>query len=72
MHDASGVYLPKRAHRVRVETKKLRYVLELVGSAESAAMVKRLRRAQEVLGQLHDHQGTGPQSELDEADGRNR
>ena len=56
VHDASGVYFPKRAHRVRVETKKLRYVLELVGSAESAAMVKRLRRAQEVLGQLHDHQ----------------
>jgi CHAD domain-containing protein len=56
---ASGVYFPKRTHRVRVETKKLRYVLELVGNDESAKMVKQLRRAQEVLGRLHDHQVLG-------------
>jgi CHAD domain-containing protein len=52
---ASGVYFPNRSHRVRVETKKLRYVLELVGNTESASLVKHLRRAQEILGQLHDH-----------------
>jgi CHAD domain-containing protein len=54
--DASGVYFPNRVHRVRVETKKLRYVLELVERAESSALVKRLRRTQEILGELHDHQ----------------
>jgi CHAD domain-containing protein len=54
--DASGVYFPNRVHRVRVETKKLRYVLELVERTESSALLKRLRRAQEILGELHDHQ----------------
>ena len=54
---ASGVYFPKRAHRVRIETKKLRYVLELVTHARQAgSAVKSLKRAQEVLGELHDHQ----------------
>lgn len=53
---ASGIYFPNRSHRVRVATKKLRYVLELVAHPESSTMVKQLRRSQETLGQLHDHQ----------------
>ena len=54
---ASGVYFPNRAHRVRVETKKLRYLLELMGHAAAAkSAVKRLKRTQDVLGDLHDQQ----------------
>lgn len=54
---ASGVYFPNRAHRVRVETKKLRYILELTSHAAPArAAVKRLKRLQEILGHLHDQQ----------------
>jgi CHAD domain-containing protein len=72
--DASGVYFPNRVHRVRVETKKLRYVLELVVRAESSALLKRLRRAQEILGELHDHQmlalAVGAASDLNGADRR--
>jgi len=54
---ASGVYFPNRAHRVRVETKKLRYVLELMDHAAAArSAVKQLRRVQNLLGELHDQQ----------------
>jgi CHAD domain-containing protein len=53
---ASGIYFPNRSHRVRVATKKLRYVLELVDNPASTRMVKLLRRSQEILGLLHDHQ----------------
>lgn len=54
---ASGVYFPKRTHRVRVVVKKLRYVLELVAHAELArSAVKRFKRTQELLGELHDQQ----------------
>jgi CHAD domain-containing protein len=54
---ASGVYFPKRAHRARVETKKLRYLLELMAHAAAAkSAVKRLKRMQDVLGDLHDQQ----------------
>ena len=54
---ASGVYFPNRAHRVRVDVKKLRYVLELAPHAAGARTgIKRLKAAQDVLGRLHDHQ----------------
>ena len=53
----SGVYFPNRTHRVRVETKKLRYLLELMTHAADARLaVKRLKRIQAVLGDLHDRQ----------------
>jgi CHAD domain-containing protein len=54
---ASGVYFPNRAHQVRVDVKKLRYLLELLPNrAQPAGSIKRLRRAQEVLGAVHDRQ----------------
>ena len=54
---ASGVYFPNRAHQVRVDAKKMRYLLELLPTrAQPAGALKRLRRAQEVLGEIHDRQ----------------
>lgn len=54
---ASGVYFPNRAHHVRISLKKLRYVVELVAHDRRAALaLKRLKRSQETLGELHDHQ----------------
>jgi CHAD domain-containing protein len=57
--DAGAVYLPERLHVVRIAVKKLRYALEL--SAEVAGLksnpdLRMLRRAQDVLGRLHDLQ----------------
>ena len=57
IHHASGVYFPNRIHRVRVETKKLRYVLELMTHSDAArSAIKRLKRIQRVLGDVHDQQ----------------
>jgi CHAD domain-containing protein len=54
---ASGVYFPNRAHQVRVNVKKLRYLLELLPKrARPAGALKSLRRAQESLGEVHDQQ----------------
>lgn len=54
---ASGVYFPNRTHQVRVDAKKLRYLLELLPNrAQPAGALKRLRRAQGVLGEIHDRQ----------------
>ena len=54
---ASGVYFPNRSHQVRVSVKKLRYLLELLPRrAQPARSLKRLRRAQDLLGELHDRQ----------------
>ena len=54
---ASGVYFPNRAHQVRVDAKKLRYLVELLPNrVQPAGALKRLRRAQEVLGEVHDRQ----------------
>jgi CHAD domain-containing protein len=59
IQDAGAVYLPDRLHTVRIALKKLRYALEL--SAESAGLkttseLGALRRAQVVLGRVHDMQ----------------
>ena len=55
---AAGVYMPNRAHVLRIEMKKLRYRLEpLAAERQVAVAVKQMRRAQEVLGLLHDKQG---------------
>lgn len=55
--DAGAVYLAERLHRVRIAVKKLRYALELAveaAHAKSSPDLKELRRAQAVLGRLHD------------------
>ncbi len=55
---ASGVYFPKRAHRVRVALKKLRYLVELLerGDGGRRPALRVLKRAQEALGQIHDRE----------------
>ena len=50
----SGVFFPKRAHQIRIDTKKLRYQLELVDHPDVRRPVKRLQRTQEVLGAIQD------------------
>jgi len=56
--DAAGsVYLPERLHAVRIALKKLRYGVELwleAGGSKENADLRRLKRSQELLGQLHD------------------
>jgi CHAD domain-containing protein len=58
--DAAGhIYAPERLHAVRIAAKKLRYGLELAadsGIQEAAASLRTLKRAQEMLGKLHDLQ----------------
>lgn len=72
--DAGAIYLPDRLHALRVAVKQLRYTLELVGETRftsTAALVKRLKRAQNVLGELHDLEVvTGHLQGLDSADAR--
>jgi CHAD domain-containing protein len=56
---AGSVYLPGRLHRVRLALKKLRYAVELTHEADAhkvAADLTALRRAQDLLGRLHDRQ----------------
>ena len=56
---AGTVYLPERLHDVRIAVKKLRYALELsteVARMKSNPELRQLRRAQDVLGRLHDLQ----------------
>jgi CHAD domain-containing protein len=58
-HSAGALYAPEALHIVRIRTKKLRYALEvgrvarLAGAAQAAT---RLRRYQDLLGELHDYQ----------------
>ena len=57
--DAGAVYLAERLHIVRIGVKKLRYALELAADADhvkSSPDLKQLRRAQDILGRLHDLQ----------------
>jgi len=59
MADAGAIYLAERLHAVRIAVKKLRYALELSVEAahvKSSPDLKQLRRAQDVLGRLHDLQ----------------
>jgi CHAD domain-containing protein len=58
MSDAGALYLPERLHGVRIAVKKLRYAVELwaeVGE-RSAADLRVLKRAQDLLGRMHDIQ----------------
>jgi CHAD domain-containing protein len=57
--DAGGaVYLPERLHDVRIAVKKLRYAVELRGSKSEPdrAAIQTLKRAQALLGRMHDLQ----------------
>lgn len=59
MNGAGAVYLPERLHAVRIALKKLRYALELSGEAHGqkrTADLRTLKRAQELLGGMHDLQ----------------
>ncbi len=54
-----GVYFPNRAHAARVTIKQLRYAVELAGATgawQPRRGLKPLRRAQESLGDAHDHE----------------
>jgi len=54
---ATGVYFPNRVHSARIAIKKLRYALEIMeatGLADADDAVRPLRKAQEILGDLHD------------------
>ena len=56
---ASGVYFPNRIHAARIAIKKLRYAMEIAHDAEghdSADSIRGLKKAQDILGDLHDRQ----------------
>jgi CHAD domain-containing protein len=55
---AGAVYLPERLHDVRIASKKLRYAVELDSEMKGVASpdLPALKRAQEILGQMHDRQ----------------
>jgi CHAD domain-containing protein len=57
--DAGAVYLPERLHVVRIATKKLRYAVELRDESRGGPKgpeQRLLRRAQDLLGRMHDLQ----------------
>ena len=58
--DAAGsIYLQERLHDVRIALKKFRYALEISGEASGvrlASEVRTLKKAQDILGRLHDLQ----------------
>ena len=59
MSAAGALYLPDRLHRVRLAVKKMRYAVELsmeVDGKRSDADLLTLKRAQELLGRMHDVQ----------------
>ena len=59
MDEAGQMYSPERLHQVRIAVKKLRYGLEIaagVGVAAAAPRVRGLKRAQDLLGRMHDLQ----------------
>jgi len=54
---AASLYLPDRLHQVRIAVKKLRYAMEVVRElrrSRAAARILALKRAQELLGHMHD------------------
>jgi CHAD domain-containing protein len=59
VQEAGGVYIPERLHAVRIALKKLRYSLELsheVAGIRGDADLRVLKRAQDLLGRMHDLQ----------------
>jgi CHAD domain-containing protein len=73
---AGALYVPERLHAVRIALKKLRYAGELateVGSRRMTADVAALKRAQDLLGRIHDLEvlvawGRGVQASLSPPD----
>lgn len=56
---ATGVYFPNRTHDVRIAIKKLRYAIEIAhstGFVDPAEAIGELKKAQDILGDLHDRQ----------------
>jgi len=56
---AGQIYAPQALHDVRIAAKKLRYALEIAddtGAAPCVKAVRTLKRAQDLLGRLHDLQ----------------
>jgi CHAD domain-containing protein len=57
---ASGVYFPNRTHDVRIQVKRLRYVVEVAAQAGRSqtdrAQLSLLKRVQTVLGNRHDRE----------------
>jgi CHAD domain-containing protein len=59
IEEAGRMYAPEGLHKVRIAAKKLRYGLELAadsGTKQAAPHVRSMKRAQEMLGKLHDLQ----------------
>jgi CHAD domain-containing protein len=59
MAHATGVYFPARLHGARIAIKKLRYTMEIVdnsGAADRRSAIQELKKAQDVLGDIHDRQ----------------
>ena len=57
--EAGQMYAPERLHQVRIASKKLRYGLELAaesGGTGAQPLVRTIKRAQDLLGRLHDQQ----------------
>ena len=56
---ATGVYFPHRVHDARIAIKKMRYAMEIaheVGGGDRSEAIRELKKAQDVLGDLHDRQ----------------
>jgi CHAD domain-containing protein len=56
---ATGVYFPNRVHSARISVKRLRYALEAyqdTGLGDRVNDLRRLRKAQDLLGELRDRQ----------------
>ena len=56
---ATGVYFPNRMHGARIAIKKMRYAMEIaheVGGGNRNAQIRELKKAQDLLGDLHDRQ----------------
>lgn len=59
VHDAGAVYLADRLHVARIALKKLRYALEVseeIAGLKTSPDLRTLKRAQDILGRVHDVQ----------------
>jgi CHAD domain-containing protein len=59
IEEAGHMYAPEGLHQVRIAAKKLRYGLELAadsGTKQAAPHVRTIKRAQDMLGKMHDLQ----------------
>jgi CHAD domain-containing protein len=57
LNRATAVYMPNRSHAARIELKKLRYTAEIAavtGLMQDVGVLERLKKAQKLLGELHD------------------